>query len=63
MALGVIVPPAPLSEALLVGLTIYCMILSMTIHLHLASFYATQYFEKKLGEMLTEQIIEFELRA
>ena len=36
---------------------------SITIHLHLASFYATTYFEKKKlsGEMLIEQIIEFEL--
>ena len=39
---------------------------SITIHLHLASSYATIYFrEKKLatGEMLIEKIIEFELRG
>ena len=36
---------------------------SITILLHLASFYATKYFQKKLAEMLIEQIIEFKLRG
>ena len=37
---------------------------SITIHLHLACFYATKYLEKnfQLGKMLIEQLIEFELR-
>ena len=34
---------------------------SMTIHLHLASFYEQNTFKKKLEKMLFEQIIEFEL--
>ena len=36
---------------------------SITIHLHFASFYRRYTFEKKnqQGEMLIEQIIEFEL--
>ena len=37
---------------------------SPTVHLHLARFYATTYLETNyLGEMLIEQIIEFELRG
>ena len=38
--------------------------LSITIHLHLASFYETKYLKKNYGrEMFIEQIIEFELRG
>ena len=37
--------------------------LSITIHLHLASFYAQNTFKKIAGKMLIEQIIEFELRG
>ena len=33
------------------------------IHFHLASFYAQNTEKKKLGKMLIEHIIEFELRA
>ena len=38
---------------------------SITIHHHLACFYATKYLEKKISEkeMLLEQTIEFELRG
>ena len=36
---------------------------SITIHLHLASFYAQNTFKKIAREMLIEQIIEFELRG
>ena len=37
---------------------------SITIPFHLASFYATkQFWKKKLGEMLIEQIIKFELKG
>ena len=35
---------------------------SITIQLHLASFYVQNTLKKKLGKMLIEQIIEFELR-
>ena len=35
---------------------------SITIHLHLASFYAQNTFKKIARKMLIEQIIEFELR-
>ena len=44
-----------------VGTTIYCTIhFLMTIHLHLASFYATKCFLKKIRVMLIEQ--KFKLR-
>ena len=34
-----------------VGVTIYCTYcISITIHLHLANFYATKYFRKKLAQ-------------
>ena len=36
---------------------------SITIHLHLASFYAQNTFKKIARKMLIEQIIEFELRG
>ena len=36
---------------------------SITIHLHLTSFYVRIYLKNQLGEMLIEQIIEFELRG
>ena len=36
---------------------------SITIHLHLASFYEQNTFKKKARKMLSEQIIEFELRG
>ena len=36
---------------------------SVTIHLHLASFYEQNTFKKIAGKMLIEQIIEFELRG
>ena len=35
----------------------------ITIHLHLASFYAQNTFKKIAGEMFIEQIIEFQLRG
>ena len=35
---------------------------SITIHLHLASFYAQNTFKKIARKMLIEQIIELELR-
>ena len=35
---------------------------SITIHLHLASFYAQKTLKKKLEKMLIEQIIKFQLR-
>ena len=34
---------------------------SITIHLHLASFYAQNTFKKIARKMLIEQIVEFEL--
>ena len=36
---------------------------SITIHLHLASFYAQNTLKKIAKKMLIEQIIEFELRG
>ena len=36
---------------------------SITIYLHLASFYAQNTFKKIARKMLIEQIIEFELRG
>ena len=36
---------------------------SITIHLHLASFYAQNTFKKIARKMLIEQIIEFKLRV
>ena len=36
---------------------------SITIHLHLASFYARNTFKKIARKMLIEQIIEFQLRG
>ena len=36
---------------------------SITIHLHLASFYPQNTFKKIARKMLIEQIIEFELRG
>ena len=36
---------------------------SITIHLHLASFYAQNTFKKIARKMLIEQSIEFELRG
>ena len=36
---------------------------SITIHLHFASFYAQNTWKEKLGKMVIEQIIEFELRG
>ena len=36
---------------------------SVTIHFHLASFAQQTTFEKKGGEMLIEQVIEFELKG
>ena len=36
---------------------------SITIHLHLASFYAQNTFKKIEGKTLIEQIIEFQLRV
>ena len=36
---------------------------SITIHLHLASFYALHAFKKLARKMLIEQNIEFELRG
>ena len=35
---------------------------SITIHLHLASFYAQNAVKKNLGKMIIEQTIEFQLR-
>ena len=35
---------------------------SITIHLHLASFYAQNPLKKKLRKMLTEQTTEFQLK-
>ena len=36
---------------------------SITIHLYFASFYAQNTLKKKLGKMLIEEIIEFQLRG
>ena len=36
---------------------------SIRNHLHLAGFYAQNTFKKKLGKMLIEQIIEFQLKG
>ena len=36
---------------------------SITIHLHLASFYAQNTLKKQLGKMLIDQIFEFQLRG
>ena len=36
---------------------------SITIHLHLASFYAQNTLKKQLGKMVIKQIIEFQLRG